>query len=665
MSHTIRSFVLFSLLPLLILYADPETTRIDFYYGIAQGNYLIGDLEGAAKGVEQMLKLDPNYTPALTLNARILLDLKQPALALSTAEKALKLDPENSEHKLLKALVLGNLNRREEAIQVVEAVVQSAPVKSKHHRVASKLLGLLLMAEGNPNEAAQVFNQSYLNNPETAQGNLVLAGDAYLQTINQALLKNDFHAALNTTDKALELLQGQTNGDITVQQNTQLHILRARILTQAGRTNEAIKDLQVLMRKQPDNLEAILTLASLCATTENWILLQDILPSIAATPEFQDIALYLEGRIAIHNGRAGTAREAFELGLRILSDRPGKLRASMRFYRGVCLMQLGRPQEGDEEIIQSLDDGFRPETEKEVILASRTLVRARKTHQAIALLEAITLNRVTQSTEAWNLLGRAHHAEGSITLSLSAFNQSLSIQSDQPETLALRGTILRKLGDLEGAAADIQKALALDPANPAFTYSLGLIYLQSGDLTLAQKWIAKSAKKLPDDPGIHLLHAHLAYNVEAYRKAQNALETYLRLVPEKTNESAFYLEYALIAQRDRTRALDTLGQRIAASKVSPLLENFLDYARSTLSRKALLDAAGHAESAETAQRQLCEATYWIAQHERIDGNHEKAQELLRLTLQIGSPDYPEYQFAQWQLSLYRQRSSSGETATAQ
>ena len=431
----LNKFVLSPFLLLLSLHADPETTRIDFYYGIAQGNYLVGDLEGAAKGVEQMLKLNPDYTPALMLNARILLDMKQPERALSNI------------------------------------------------------------------------------------------------------------------DKALYLLKGQATSDITGQQSTQLHILRARILTQEGRSNEAIKGLQSLLRQQPDNAEALLTLASLGASTEDWDLLQDILPDIAAKSEFQDIALYLKGRIALHNGRVGTARETFELGLRVLSDRPGKLHASMLFYQGVCLIELERVQAGDAEIIQSLENGFRPETEKEVIWLCRTLLRHNQTQQAITLLEALTLNRVTQSTEAWNLLGRAHQTEGLTTLSLSAFNQSLSIQPDQPETLALRGTLLRKLGDLEGAAADMQRALDLNPENPALTYSLGLIYLQAGDLMLAKRWIAKGAKKLPTNPGIHLLNAYVAYNLETYRDAQIALETYLRLVPEQTNESAFYLEYALIAQK--------------------------------------------------------------------------------------------------------------------
>ncbi len=648
MTFLTRLIVPCFLILLSVLQAKPEATRIEFYYGIAQGNYLIGNLEGASMGVQQMLKLDPDYVPALTLNARILLDQSKPELALNFAERAIALEPDNLEHLLLKALVLGNLNRRKEAIDIVEQVLQSASAESKQHRVASNLLGLFLMAEGNPDKAAEVLNQSYHNDPESNQGNLALADEAYLQKVNQALNQRDFDTAMEAIDQALQLLNDQS-GELTIQRQLQLNMLRARILARAGKIDRAIATLQKIANQRPDNMEALITLASLYASTEQWSLLQNILPDIAKEAELQDITLYLEGRIALANNRVGTAREAFEQALRILPDNTGKLRASLEFYLGMCLLKVDRSKEGDAKVIQAINDGFQPETKEEMILASQALLRAKRFQQAITLLEAITLNQMTTATEAWNLLGRAQQANGSTSLALSAFNQSLSIQPNQSDVLALRGSLLRKIGDLEGAIADMQNALQLDPENPALTYSLGLIYLQLGQLDDARRFIEESAKKLTENPGIHLLHALLAYNTGIIDEASSALETYLALVPEQTNESAFYLEYVQIAQSNSARAIDTLSQRIETSDASPLLINFHAYVGGTLDRKAVLDAAGHAETPEIARQQLCETAYWLAQHERIHARNEKAQELLQLATQIGLPDYPEYQFARWQL----------------
>ena len=145
------------------------------------------------------------------------------------------------------------------------------------------------------------------------------------------------------------------------------------------------------------------------------------------------------------------------------------------------------------------------------------------------------------------------------------------------------------------------------------------------------------------------MHALLAYNISAPKTARSALDRYLALVPEQTNESAWYLEYTLGAAADANHAALQLSQRIKASDASAALKNFLGYIKGELDRKAVLDAAGRAETAADAQQQICEAAYWLAQHERLKGHSTETTELLKLAIQIGTADMPEFQFAQWQL----------------
>lgn len=648
MSRRFRSSIAFFLLSLCTLHAKSDTTRIELYYGIAEGNYLIGDLKGADNGVDQMLKLDANYVPALTLKTRIKIDQGEPQVALESVDHAISLEPEILEHLLLKALVLGNMNRRTDAIALIEQVMRTAPIDGNDYRVANKLLGILLMAEGDWDTAADTFNQLYLDNPETAAINLDLASEAYLEKAGNALNKGDTDTAVDAITQALKVHK-QQQGEASFKQRTALRMMRARVFTQAGRVDEAIEDLQLITYQQPDNLEAYVTLASLYASAKHWDSLQNIIGTIAANPALADIALYLEGRSALAKGRAGSAREKFENALRLLPDGQSKLRASLDFYHGVCFDKTGRSADGDIDILKALDGGFRPETAEEAILASRTLLRAKHTKRAIATLEAITLNRISPSAEAWSLLGRAHLNDDATALALSALNQSLSIQPKQAETLALRGTLLRKLGDLQGAVADTESALILNPGNPALTYSLGLIRFQQGDLVAAEQSIGLSAQLLPENPGIQLLHALLAYNISAPKTARSALDRYLALVPKQTNESAWLLEYALAAAADTKHAALQLSQRIKSSDASAALKHFLGYIKGELDRKAVLDAAGRATTAANAQQQICEAAYWLAQHERLRQNPTAAAELLKLATQIGNADMPEFQFAQWQL----------------
>ena len=647
MLRRLRLLTSICLLAVAPLCAKNSPSRIELYHGIAEGNYLIGDLTGAAKGIDEILKIDPDYLPALTLKARVKIDQGDAAAALVTAEHAIHIAPEELQHQLLKALVLGNLNRHEDAIALIEQVIDQADAGSDDARAAQQLLGLLRMAEGDWDAAAKAFNQVYLAAPEHAASSRQLATEAYIEKARHAQSNGTPADAVSALSEALAMYEAES-GQESLRARTALRMLRARTLTQIGQLSAAIEDLQVITGQQPDNLEALVTLASLYASAERWESLHGIIAPLAAQPQLQDIALYLQGRVALAKGRAGTARAKFEAALDLLPDGPSRLRASLGFYRGLCLDQLGRHDEAAVEILKALDADFRPETGDEAILASRTLLAAQQIKRAITTLEAITLNRASPSAEAWSLLGRAHLADDATALALSALTQSLSIQPAQADTLALRGALLRRLGDLEGAAADTESALILDPGNPALTYTLGLIRFQQGDLAAAEQRIGLSATRLPENPGIQLLHALLAYNCAAPKTAGTALRHYLELVPTKANESAYFLEYALGAANDRSLAILKLSQRTTAIDASPALQNFLAYVQGELERKAVLDDAGRAETPEIAQQQLCEAAYWLAQHERLYSRSKEVAELLQLATQIGSPDMPEFQFAKWQ-----------------
>lgn len=628
--------------------AAQKTQRIELYYGIAEGNYLIGDLKGAANGVEEMLKVDPDYLPALTLKTRIKLDQNDAPAALLAADRALALAPRNFEYQLLKALVLGNLDRRDEASALINQVIARADPASDDARAANQLRGLLHMADHDWDAAAQTFHRNYLADPESAASSLKLASEAYLEKARNALNQRKTDEAVAAIDQALALYAEQT-GQEALRQSTSLRMMRARVLTQLGDFAAAIEDLQVLTGQQPDNLEALVTLASLYASTERWESLTGLIAPLAEQPQLKDIALYLEGRTALAKGRAGTARAKFEAALELLPDGPSRLRASLHFYRGLCLEKLERTAEAETEILTALDADFRPETAEEALHASRVLLRAKQPARAIPILEAITLNQIDPSAQAWALLGRAHQAVNATALALSAFNQSLSIDPAQGETRALRGALLRQLGDLDGAAADTQSALLLHPDNSALTYTLGLIRFQQGDLRSAEQHIGLAAQHEPANPGIHLLHALLAYNIDAPETARRALDIYLALASETPNESAIYLEYALTAANDPQSALAHLNQRAAATHSSAFLKSHLAYCQGTLDRKTILDAAGKAKTSKNAQSQLCETAYWLAQHERHTGNPEAASKLLKIATEIGNADIPEHQFAKWQL----------------
>ena len=632
----------------LNLSAAPKIDLIELYHGVAEGNYLIGDLGGAERGVEQMLRIDPDYLPALTLKARVMLDQNKPVQALKAAERAIALEPENHKHSLLKALVLSHTDRREEAVALIQQILVKAKPESDEARVAKQLLGLLLITEGDWDDAAFGTNKIHLADPETDSASLRHSRDAYLENAHADLQFGAQNDAITAIDQAIAVYKDQT-GHEALQQITTLRLLRARFLTQIGHFDQAITDLQNLTAQQPQNFEALIILASLYASVERWESLEAVIEPIAKRPELSDVALYLEGRATLAKNRVGTARAKFEAAIQALPQEADLLRRSLLFYRGLCLQKLDRHEEAFTSILDAVDAGFRPETSEEALVAGRTLLLAGRSSDAIPILEAITLNRIHPGAEAWAMLGRAHLASDTPTLALSAFNESLLIDSEQAEVLALRGALLRKIGDLEGALTDYKKAHQFTPSSSVLSYEKGLVLLQLGRLPEAEGVLQIAARQLSAYSTLDLIHANCAYAIGKIDCATESLSGYLAENPKTPEPNAIYL--AQLLQADFNKNISRVERTPDSAKnlkVTTLNDPVIQYFNGVANRKAVLDWAGIAKSPEEARRQICEAAFWMAQWEKVNGDVTKAKELLKIAVDTGSPDLTEWQLANWQ-----------------
>lgn len=642
MGRRINLIICCFLLCLAQLQADPSA-RLHFYYNIAEGNYLVGDLGGAERGIEQVLRLDPGHAPSLALKAKVLLDRNEGNAALEAADLAIVAAPEVFEYQILRALILGNLKRSEEAMTQIDAILKGAEPASKDARTALQLKGLLNMADQNWDGAADAFKKNYEAQPETSTAGRRLATEAYLEKARTAASPNDSLVAI---DQAIALYSDAT-GRENLDALERLKVTRAQMLAQFDRGAEAIRALQQIIGRNPENLEATVTLASLYADREEWSALEGLIEPIARNPLLLDVALYLQGRVALSRDRVGTARIKFEEALEFNAERPTSLKPALHFYRSICFEKLQRHEDAEASLRTALDRGYIPETAAEAVHLGKLLLRSGEAAEVIPTLERALLNN-PDSAEGWAILGRAHLKEEQNALALSAFNQSLALEPQQSMTLALRGSLLRKIGDPEGALSDYERAHARIPSSPVLSYERGLTLLQLGRVDEAEPFLRLAARKLTTHVTLDLLHASVAYAVEDYAAAAQSLREYLNpnlegeaLQNFKSNlsDTSAYL-YILLTERGGIE----LTKPLSFSQTGLL---FKKYTRGEATRKDVLDWAGRADSPEKARVQICTASYWLAQYELLNNATDSAVELLQIALEAGSPESPEWQFANW------------------
>lgn len=372
--------------------------------------------------------------------------------------------------------------------------------------------------------------------------------------------------------------------------------------------------------------------------------------TIEADPTMQDLANYLRGRAALAKGRVGTARQYFEKALQQLPAPEDPLRPHILFHHALCLEKLNRKDRAEAGLMTALDAGYLPESQDDALQAAHILLRIDKPARALPFLEAIVLNHPKPKADAWDMLGRAHQATNQYKRAISAYNQSIEIAPEKITARALRAGLFRQLGQFELAEADYQKALQNDPENTPLHFALGLLQIRIRSLDLAYESLLKASKSEATPPFCHLFLALLAHANSDLPQAQNHLTQYFeRTSKDAVEEAAYYLEYSLAAaNRDSEQALMTLRQRADRPEATAALGAYLAYCTGQKTRKELLDLAGTADHAKQAKQQICEAAYWMAQHEWSAGQIEPCRELLQITLRNGSPEQIEPHLANWQ-----------------
>lgn len=272
-------------------------------YAYSQLAFLVGNLDDALKTIKKVIKLQPEWTEAYILQSNIFVRQGYKAHAIEVLRQTVEAQSDNSKLRMFYARNLVDAKQFDEAVKQFSELEDD----DKHQHEARYALGLLTLQMNKPKQAAEYFSQLLEDKKRVVESQYYLAQSFELQNeldraiteykkINnnqysfeaslrialilakQGHLKDARERLQNISPDSLdkELRVYLTEGEIlnaakqyedalelyteALQQLTDNNrLLYARALTaeKLGKIDEAVKDLESIVKREPENAQAL------------------------------------------------------------------------------------------------------------------------------------------------------------------------------------------------------------------------------------------------------------------------------------------------------------------------------------------------------------------------------------------------------------------------
>ncbi len=490
----------------------------------------LGQPERALEHVQTALALDPRYSEAQFLEARIFATT-DPARAAQSYEAILAANPQDPGALFQLALLRVRQNRLADAAALLERLVAVDPQSFQ----ARSTLAQMLASLGRYEAAEAQFLAALELQPESERALVELA------VLYERWGKSDQAAA--TYSKVLAI-----NPD-----NHQVRRRLSRLLIQQSRLGDAITELEELKKRDPEPAEARLGLGLIFleqdrvddAITELSLLLEE-------RPEMLKVAYYL-GLALSKKGEVDRALDAFakvgpdlpeyvdsRLRMAVLlveerNDAPGAIRVLEEALEHAnaandaadtpAVAETGGPT-ADSHGSDATHDAPDPKVRLYRVLAYVQEKAAQPLH-AIESLEAARTLAPDDTNVRFDLgvlydkQGRAADAEREM---------QAVIERDPRDARALNYlgyTWADKGQRLDEAEALIRRALEIEPDDGYYVDSLGWTQFRRGDLDGAVTTLERAVELVPEDA---VITEHLGDAYRAAGKKARAIETYRRVL---------------------------------------------------------------------------------------------------------------------------------------
>jgi predicted Zn finger-like uncharacterized protein len=468
--------------------------------------------------------------------------------------------------------------QEKEAIDTLTKVLATHPESAKAHHA----LGDLHQAAGRANDAAQAYEAALKADPTHVVSAVELAAVELLlrknvekgfEAVNRALdeklqaemgpaelarglsLKGVALAQQFKPKEAEEALRAaRTKDERSIFIKAQLaHVLRAQ-----RKYTEALENYKAAVDAEPSSLEYTDGYITMLVMTGK---MSEALKAVeAANSRFANEAriAYLFGRIDDARDQIASAEGHYKRAIAADPKLPDPSLFLGRFY--LRLRRTAEAREQLEQAAQKAPDnaGVRAGL-GELALAENNLQRAREEFERSAQLDP-------NLADAHLGLSRVALLSGELEKAKTEANRALELDPHMLKDGRLqRGTVYWRLGQLDDAIKELEKAKEEDPRSVNIPITLGAVLFEKGDLVGAEKNLLLALDREPSNHEAFFNLARVKHKRAEYTQAIDTMKNAVERAPKRPD----YRYFLGLIYRDAKRAPEAIEQWSLAADLDP------------------------------------------------------------------------------------------------
>jgi tetratricopeptide (TPR) repeat protein len=499
---------------------DPK--RVESYLSLARFYIVINDKAKAVETFQRAFAVNSHSGLVHTEYGKYLVQLNRLAEAESQMSKAVEVEPSNRNSRFILAsfyLVNKQLDKAEVAYKALAELDKDKPA-------GRAVLADFYSSINRLDEAISIYQEILMNSPEFTQGHYRLG--------EIMLMRGDTQGAMAQVDQVLK----------KDQHDRQALLLRARIRTQTGQTNDlqdAVQDLKEVLVQEPNSRAGLYFIAQANFNLGNL----DQARAFAGDLE-RDYPDYLPAKlmqvqIELAQGDSkGAMRLSSELIDRLNQSAPDRqnspqllaeLRAKAYLSRGSAALDQGNSESARKDFMMARDaaprDTFPFINLAGVALAENKLDEAAGFYENALSIDSTNFNALSGLIRLYARENELNRAHARIDQVLNAYPNNASLHYLKAQTYGFERNSTQ-------AEAELRKTLELDPNYIAAYSSLGALFINTNQQDRAIAEYQKILERRPDNATAYTLIGMLDDSrqnydaaADSYRKAlgkdQNAV----------------------------------------------------------------------------------------------------------------------------------------------